>query len=102
MKEWYTLEEIAAQLHVGTRHARRLLAPYRADCHLARKRGHPRLILWIPAKIVETMRKDRADQWQTKCLDIVSGSVLRFGASSADRTDINQGAEHGKADEVRR
>lgn len=64
MKEWFTLEEIAALLHIGTRHARRLIGPHRSDCHLARKRGHPRLILWVPAKVVTKMRGERAELWR--------------------------------------
>ena len=64
MKEWFTLEEIAALLHIGTRHARRLLAPYRADCHLARKGGHPRLILWVPSNVAAKIRNERACIWK--------------------------------------
>lgn len=64
MKEWFTLEEIAALLHIGTRHARRLLAPYRAACHLARKRGHPRLILWVPSKVVADLSMARKVIWR--------------------------------------
>lgn len=55
MKDWYTLAELASELHVGGRTAIRLLAPYRGACHLGRNGRHPRLVLWIPASVVQEL-----------------------------------------------
>lgn len=63
MKPWYTLAEVAAMLHVGTRTTRRLLAPYRDKCHLARKGQHPRLLLWIPGSVVTALCEGRREMW---------------------------------------
>lgn len=64
MKPWYTLAEVAALLHVGIRTTRRLLAPYREQCHLARKGRHPRLVLWVPVEVFAEIRKKRGDVWR--------------------------------------
>jgi len=59
MKLWYTLREIAAVLHLRPRTARRLLAPYRMRCHLAREGSHPRLVLWVPGAVVVELERAR-------------------------------------------
>lgn len=65
MKPWYTLAEVADMLHVGTRTTRRLLAPYRGQCHLARKGRHPRLVLWIPGSVVSVLVEARQEVWSS-------------------------------------
>ncbi len=64
MREWYTLAEIAALLHVGERTTRRLLRPHRSRCHLARKGTHPRLVLWVPVAVVTELREARKELWR--------------------------------------
>lgn len=59
MNPWYTLREVAAVLHLRPRTTRRLLAPYRQRCHLAREGSHPRLVLWIPGAIVLELERAR-------------------------------------------
>lgn len=66
MKQWYTAAEIAALLHVGARTTRRLLGPYRGQCHLARKGNHPRLLLWVPAKVVMELCEARKAMWASE------------------------------------
>ena len=65
MKAWFTQAELSALLHVGDRTTRRLLKPYRKQCHMARHGSHPRLLLWIPAAVVTEICEARGELWRT-------------------------------------
>lgn len=58
-KVWFTVEELAARLHVQRITAWRLLRPYRARCHLGRNGSHPRLVLWVPSAVVNEISAER-------------------------------------------
>ena len=64
-KAWFTIPEIAALLHVGGRTTLRLLTPYRAKCHLARRGKNPRLVLWVPAAVVTELCNARRELWRS-------------------------------------
>lgn len=63
MKQWYKRSEVAALLHVGERTTYRLLSPHRNRCHMARDGNHPRLVLWVPAAVVNELREARKMLW---------------------------------------
>jgi hypothetical protein len=56
---WYTVPDLAEQLHVRPRTAWGLVRPYRHRCHLGRDGSHPRKVLWIPADVVRSIQKAR-------------------------------------------
>lgn len=56
---WYTVLDLADQLHVKPRTAWGLVKPYRHRCHLGRDGSHPRKVLWIPADVVRSIEKGR-------------------------------------------
>lgn len=58
-QRWYTVEEVAEELHVRPLTAWRLVRPYRDRCHLARKGRHPRRVLWIPEAVLRQLREAR-------------------------------------------
>ena len=58
-REWFTVAEVAERLHVEHITAWRLVRPHRARCHLARNGPHPRLLLWVPASVLESLEESR-------------------------------------------
>lgn len=58
-RQWYTTEDVAAELHVKRITAWRLLRPYRSRCHTGRKGRHPRRVLWVPAAVVRELLASR-------------------------------------------
>ena len=56
---WFTVEDLASRLHLAVETARKLVRPFRARCHLARKGSHPRLVLWIPRDVVLKIERQR-------------------------------------------
>lgn len=57
---WYTVLDVADQLHVRPRTAWGLVRAYRHRCHLGRDGSHPRKVLWIPVDVVRAIEKQRA------------------------------------------
>lgn len=65
-QQWFTVRDVAALLHVQRLTAWRLLRAHRSACHLARDGQHPRLVLWVPATVVDALRADRSRWWKTR------------------------------------
>ncbi len=61
-QRWYTVRQIALELHVRPLTAWRLVRPYRSRCHTARAGRHPRRVLWVPEAVLRLLRESR--DWQ--------------------------------------